>query len=360
MIKDKFNSIFFPFDQKPGHFKSLDGLRGLAVLFVLLSHSSNKKLFFHELFNFERIGKIGVYLFFVLSAYLLDRQIAEAFLNNKATSNYWKNYFLRRFLRIYPLFVIALILHGTFTIVGIPTVIDRMIDLPLHMLLLKGERIFWSIPVEFKYYFISPLILWFCHQYLKWDKPKLLCLFIILIISSTVIELVFKLPMVSSFKFFPIFLVGTFISIYELLFEKEINKAMRPKVINIISGIALATIIIMFPHYFEKISGLNVNFNQPKFYLLFGVLWGIVLVGAKYGKGIIQKILELKMLRFLGTISFSLYLFHMLFLKLILLIEIPSFLRIYLFFILSILFSSITFILIERPFSKIRYKSPKA
>ena len=106
------NKLFFPHDNKREHFKALDGLRGVAVLLVLLSHSSNANLFFHEFLNFQRIGKVGVYLFFVLSAYLLDRQIALAFMTKKSSKGYWKNYFLRRFLRIYPLFVVALILHG--------------------------------------------------------------------------------------------------------------------------------------------------------------------------------------------------------------------------------------------------------
>ena len=357
MIHGKFNRLFFPHDNQKEHFKGLDGLRGIAVLLVLLSHSSNANIFFHEFINFQKIGKVGVYLFFVLSAYLLDRQIALAFMTEKSSKGYWKNYFLRRFLRIYPLFVIALILHGLLTFVGINTVIDRVIDVPLHMILVKGESIFWSIPVEFKYYFISPLIMWFCHKFLKRSKVKLLFVFLIVLLSSITIELIFHLPLVSTFRYFPIFLVGTFISVFELLYKDEIKQFASPRIYSFIGFIAFSAIIITIPFYFEKIFGFKVNFHSSKYYLPYALIWGLILVSVKYGKGIINKLLELKFLRFIGSISFSMYLFHMLFLRFVKNSEIPSYLQVYVFFILTIIFSSISFLLVERPLSKIKIYS---
>lgn len=351
------NKLFFPHDNKRKHFKALDGLRGVAVLLVLLSHSSNANLFLHEFLNFQRIGKVGVYLFFVLSAYLLDRQIALAFMTKKSSKGYWKNYFLRRFLRIYPLFVVALILYGLLTMMGIKTVIDRIIDIPLHMFLIRGESIFWSIPVEFKYYFISPLIMWFCHKFLKWDKMKLLFGFLIMLLASIFIELIYHLPLVSTFRYFPIFLVGTFISIFELLYKDKIKQLTSPRMYNIIGIIGLLLIIITIPFYFEKIFDFKVNFHSSIFYLPYALIWGIILIVSKYGKGILNKVLELKPLRFIGSISFSIYLFHMPFLNFVINSRIPSELQIYVFFMLTIIFSSTSFLVIERPLSKIRIYS---
>jgi Predicted acyltransferases len=47
---------------------ALDGLRGVAVLIVVLSHLSNARLFLIPGLDLSGTGKSGVFLFFVLSA----------------------------------------------------------------------------------------------------------------------------------------------------------------------------------------------------------------------------------------------------------------------------------------------------
>ncbi len=357
MLVNTLNKLFLPHDQNQSHLKALDGLRGLAVLVVLLSHSANAGLFFHEQLNFKQTGKIGVYLFFVLSAYLLDRQIALAFYNRKASINYWKNYFLRRFLRIYPLYLIALFIYGLFTLLGIETKINRLIDLPLHMLLLKGKDVFWSIPVEFKYYFLSPALMWFCHTYLKWERTKMLFFFLILIAASIAVELSFHLPLISTYRFLPVFLVGTFISVYEIWNTKPLHQIIRPLYADILAALSLIIILCSFPYYFEKLFHQSINSQSSVYYFPYALLWGIVLIAAKYGRGFIRKILEFKPLRFIGSISFSMYLFHMLFLNLALRTPLPQHFKIYFFLLLTIFFSMLFYLLIEKPLSKIRWQT---
>ncbi|MEX0687039.1 MAG: acyltransferase [Pirellulales bacterium] len=141
----------------PSRLAALDGLRGLAVLFVLLSHASKHFPVLHPMFNFRGAGKFGVYLFFLLSAYLLDRQIALAMRHGE--QDYWGNYFLRRVLRVYPLFTVALVLHLLLTRLGITTVIETWQDVAAHLTLREGKGVFWSIPVEMTYDLVSPVIL---------------------------------------------------------------------------------------------------------------------------------------------------------------------------------------------------------
>ncbi|MEM6263277.1 MAG: acyltransferase, partial [Bacteroidota bacterium] len=280
-----------------------------------------------------------------------------AFMSGKSSKLYWKNYALRRFLRIYPLFVIALFFYGFLSFIGLKTVIDKLIDIPLHMLLIRGESIFWSIPVEFKYYFVSPLIMWICHKFLNWDKIKLAIFFVLLIFASIIIEFIYKLPLVSTIRFFPIFLVGTVISIYEIIERKEVIQAIKPVYFNLLGIIAGMLILITVPYYFEKIFGFKIEFYASTFYLPYAILWGLILLAAKYGKGIIKTILELKLLRFIGSISFSIYLFHIPFLEFVKGIGLHSDMKIYLFFLLTIIFSTFSFLFIERPLSKIRIYS---
>lgn len=358
MLKTKINqkviSLFFAHEDKPGHLKALDGLRGIAILLVLLCHSSNVNIFFNEYLNFKHCGIFGVYLFFVLSAYLLDRQIAIAFMNHRSSAKYWTNYFLRRFLRIYPLFLIALFLYGFLNYIGIKTAIDDLYDLAMHMVLLKGDNMFWSVPVEFKYYFLSPIILWFCNRYIGWHTTYLFVFFTFIISLTIILEFVFQLPRVSTIKYFPVFISGTVISIYELLYMKKMKQFAATKIFCVLGILASIVVFLTIPFYFKSIFGFTMYFNESHFCSLYAILWGIILLSAKYGKGLIVYILELRFLRFIGIISYSLYLFHMIFLSFATRKFIPSELKIYVFIITSILFSSISYLLIEKPLSKIR------
>ncbi|MEG3765206.1 acyltransferase family protein [Alteromonas sp. 14N.309.X.WAT.G.H12] len=71
---------------------SLDGLRGLAALIVVASHASNAGMYFLPFLRFEGMGKSGVYLFFLLSSFLLTIPLLEKGKNiftSKHMSHYW-------------------------------------------------------------------------------------------------------------------------------------------------------------------------------------------------------------------------------------------------------------------------------
>ncbi|HCG02889.1 MAG TPA: hypothetical protein DEV93_20385 [Chloroflexi bacterium] len=78
---------------------ALDGLRGLAVLLVVLSHSWSASTF-----NFwPHIGWSGVELFFVLSGYLITSILLDA----KGAASYFRTFYARRILRIFPLYYVV-------------------------------------------------------------------------------------------------------------------------------------------------------------------------------------------------------------------------------------------------------------
>ena len=143
---------------------SVDGLRGVAVLLVFLSHTSNQGFFLFPFLNLAGIGKEGVYLFFVLSAFLLTLPFLEggAGAFKKAPLI---NYFIRRFFRIYPLYIVFLIfcyftggylwiLLGLPEPLGIPYVLSLK-QIYEHIFLIEGVGVSWSILVEFRFYFIA-------------------------------------------------------------------------------------------------------------------------------------------------------------------------------------------------------------
>src|SRR5882672_5687186 len=90
---------------------ALDGLRGVAILMVLLNHFLPDRNYAPSrvmtwLSNAARSGWAGVDLFFVLSGFLITGILIEA----KASPHYFRNFYMRRVLRIFPLYYGALVL----------------------------------------------------------------------------------------------------------------------------------------------------------------------------------------------------------------------------------------------------------
>ena len=73
----------------------LDGVRGLAVLLVILSHLANKDILLFEGLKYSGngSGKVGVYLFFVLSSFLLTRIALRNVRNGFVNYIVWKEFF---------------------------------------------------------------------------------------------------------------------------------------------------------------------------------------------------------------------------------------------------------------------------
>lgn len=92
-----------------GHVPELDGVRGLAVLGVMARH------FFRDMematgaeravYFAARMGSFGVDLFFVLSGFLITGILLDA----KGKPGYFRSFYLRRTVRIFPLYYAALI-----------------------------------------------------------------------------------------------------------------------------------------------------------------------------------------------------------------------------------------------------------
>ena len=82
----------------------LDGLRAVAILLVLSNHFVSFAIPVHLIRTVTGFGWVGVDLFFVISGFL----IGGILLDHREATNYYRVFYLRRFLRIVPLYAVLL------------------------------------------------------------------------------------------------------------------------------------------------------------------------------------------------------------------------------------------------------------
>jgi peptidoglycan/LPS O-acetylase OafA/YrhL len=199
-----------PNDGKPNHQPELDGFRGLAVLFVLLAHGSHAG--YDPLgIDFNHFGSVGVYLFFVLSAYLINRQMLEALAAQRATPKFRLRYALRHVLRIYPMYLLALIASYVLYANGFGGPILNIDGILNHLSLTEAKGVFWTIPVEVAYYLISPLlVLALCPLYRV--RPWLAMLVLLTATLALWYTRLLHLPMPLFLRFAPVLAFGTLLA----------------------------------------------------------------------------------------------------------------------------------------------------
>jgi peptidoglycan/LPS O-acetylase OafA/YrhL len=169
---------------------ALDALRGVAILMVLLHNFSvvGEGSSVGHVFD---AGWVGVQLFFVLSGFL----ITGILLDTVKASNYFKSFFARRALRIFPLYYTVLFVGY----IVVPAILVVPADHGQHQIWLwtylanwqeafgYGERAFphlWSLAVEEQFYLVWPVLV-----YLLRGRGIVL-LSILMIIAAPVLRLV--------------------------------------------------------------------------------------------------------------------------------------------------------------------------
>lgn len=155
----------------------LDGLRGVAVLAVLLGHTagtmSSEFNLWGPIFQAANLGWAGVDLFFVLSGFLITGILYEA----KTEAHYFRNFYARRALRIFPLYysVLALalilsLLFPAFQAWGTQHQAWMWVYLTNFVISVEGVGSFgvldhfWSLAVEEHYYLVWPTIVFLLNR----------------------------------------------------------------------------------------------------------------------------------------------------------------------------------------------------
>lgn len=156
---------------------TLDGMRGVAVILVLVFHfawtfpgddpSAASGLLDELAVQLHALmwsGWIGVDLFFVLSGYLITRGLVTD--SNKPLGTRMKMFWMRRVLRIFPLYYAVVILGTVVTLAfgaqwipGLPYwLYMQNYVLAFDPEVMRWTAHFWSLAIEEQFYFIWPIV----------------------------------------------------------------------------------------------------------------------------------------------------------------------------------------------------------
>lgn len=339
---------------KEKQIKSLDGLRAIACMAVIIAHLADKHTLSLTPFlkEYLEIGKEGVALFFTISGFIITHLLYKEKTRTKEI-NIAKFYF-RRMIKIIPVLYCYLLF---LVIVNVPLKLALSFDGLLSCFLFYKNYSFseysvytghiWSLANEEHFYLIWPWIV------LYFNKKSINYLAILIVLASPLIR-------VATYLFFPSlhrlidimshcrldsFMIGCLIAInYEYLLEKIKNIETRK--MHLWGAGILVLYFFILPYYkFHAFKG---------YWFLLGIflnafLSGMILIAlTRDGDSLVYRLFNNVIIRHIGIISYSMYIWQEFFtyhLESAVLAIVSSYLT-----------ALISFVLIEYNFEKIKNK----
>ncbi len=271
------------------YIKELDGVRFLAFALVFIHHN---QLFDNSVYRFiaER-GWIGVDLFFVLSSYLLTRIL---FIEYKQTGKLnIKNYYLRRILRIWPIYFLYV-----FIISDLP---DKYFTLFASNVYASVYRVsvghVWTISYEEQIYSLLPFVV----IYLIRNEARFIPAFVIILLSSIkYLFIYYKLDHNAIYTLpithFESIILGTLMGLG--YFDKLLN------------NIKINILLVFSVLFFCTVGTLFIITPMLHYTYLAAAIFSVIFVYSANKNFYLSMILGSKIMRYLGRISYGLYLYH--------------------------------------------------
>ncbi|NRB39887.1 MAG: acyltransferase [Pseudomonadales bacterium] len=291
--------------------KDIEGLRAIAVLSVMAYHALGEAA--HN--SWISGGLVGVDVFFVISGYL----ITSILLREKDRGSLsLQSFYIRRIKRIIPTLLTVV---GVSFIVGwiyfLPKSLQSLAESGISSLfffsniwfffedsytaqasMLKPLLHTWSLSIEEQFYLIFPLLF-----ILPIKKQYISLVIILLLISSLTATVLYSASSPDQVFYLPHFrawqlLLGSLAA----LIHQHKPLCFSAASGALFSGIGLSILLLSF--YF-------LGAGTPGYYKLLPTLGTFLIILSSYSGNITQKILSLQPLRYIGLLSYSLYLWHM-------------------------------------------------
>ena len=302
------------------YISQLDGVRAIAVISVIISHWAPKGWMitkFTKLFN-------GVDVFFVLSGFLITMILLhnreKTALTEHRNGTVMKSFFMRRALRIFPIYYLAL---AIIYFIGDDSNTDIRSNYLYFFTYTSNFYFFqmqswngmlshlWSLSVEEQFYLVWPWLMLYC------KKKHVLPVILVSIFTGLLFQLIFKnvyLAGILTFTCLDAFGVGALLAYIQVNNPSFFHE--RYKWILAIGVVSLALMILHFNYRLDYLSARNLTAV-----FMFWLIVEILLKGEK--KSFLPNyVFNNPLLVFMGKISYGLYLYHMM---------IPHFTRDFLF-----------------------------
>ena len=364
-------------NNKSKYLPSIDSLRALAVLAVIIYHVD---------VNYLPGGFLGVDLFFVLSGYLISSLIIKEFRKTGTVNLY--NFYIRRARRLLPA-VYFMITVGLVVMVLFNEVLLRKSHLDaifgyiyssnwwyiFHKLdyfdsfgAQSPFKHLWSLAIEEQFYMIFPLLFLLVNGKkkskdgtYKLNKNFLYVVLGLILVSLIAHILLFDINNISRIYFgtdtrafsLLVGVVGAILYPMERLHAKVTpQQNMIYSVVSLVSIATLITVMIYTSEY-------NTWLYRGGF-LLVAILGLIVIISSGKQHTLMSKLLSFKPVVFIGKISYSLYLWHFPILVLttpVSEIGNPNIIFVILRVILTFVLATASYVFVETPIRKLGFKN---
>jgi peptidoglycan/LPS O-acetylase OafA/YrhL len=302
---------------------ALDGVRGLAILLVLahnLDPFEGGRLvdqWVGLVFNF---GWVGVQLFFVLSGYL----ISGILLDSRGAPAYYRAFFGRRVLRIFPLYygvlLLCLVILPAVGLAPEPLLADRAHSAWLWTYLINwaeplGVPVaafphFWSLAVEEQFYLVWPLVVRHTTPRRLWKVAA------VLVIAAFGSRLGLRLAGAGDagpymFTICRMDALGLGAAVAAVLRIPEYReRAVRWRGGITVAVSALFVAGLFATHGYPRTTYSDQTFGYTILALSFAALVLVVVLDHQRGRGWVGAGFENAVLRSFGKYSYAIYLFH--------------------------------------------------
>jgi peptidoglycan/LPS O-acetylase OafA/YrhL len=284
----------------PQSIPELNGIRGIAVLLVILYHC-REKMAGTPVYLAAQWGWTGVELFFVLSGFLITGIILES----KTNPQFFRAFYWRRLLRIWPMYVLLLVaafaLNSSWRprASGVRWFYYLLLLQNLTLVPLPGPLVpTWSLAIEEQYYLLwAPLGRW-----IRSSRAMLLLLLAFVAISPLArMSHLARLSTTNTLFHLDGIAFGSLTAF--LLYTRAYKQSTWRRIAAGVTAAGLATTI-----YF---AWGGSPFLDTAFALLFT---GLLLAGVAWTgeTSAYARFLRLSPLTFYGKISYGLYMTHML------------------------------------------------